>query len=190
MSELRTNRIVPRDGLVSGTGIGGGIIQVKNTLFSGTDTISCTNENALAYFDTSVACTITPTRSDSKILIGASMTGEGNSSNQENFSFRIKRVISGGATSFIQGATDGDRSLGLGLTGDSTANATSSPSSFSINNYMDAPATTSAVTYTVQISYTFGYGAGTYYVNRQVTDTDAAANGRFLSWITLMEVSG
>ena len=109
MSELRTNRIVPRDGLVSGTGIGGGIIQVKNTLFSGTETVSCTNENALAYFDTSVACTITPTRSDSKILIGASMTGEGNSSNQENFSFRIKRVISGGATSFIQVSTEGDR---------------------------------------------------------------------------------
>ena len=32
MSELRTNRIVPRDGLVSGTGIGGGIIQVKQTI--------------------------------------------------------------------------------------------------------------------------------------------------------------
>ena len=30
MSELRTNRIVPRDGLTSGTGIGGGIIQVKS----------------------------------------------------------------------------------------------------------------------------------------------------------------
>ena len=32
MSELRTNRIVPRDGLVSGTFNGGGIIQVKQTL--------------------------------------------------------------------------------------------------------------------------------------------------------------
>ena len=32
MSELRTNRIVPRDGLVSGTGVGGGIIQVKQTI--------------------------------------------------------------------------------------------------------------------------------------------------------------
>ena len=32
MSELRTNRIIPRDGLVSGTGIGGGIIQIKQTI--------------------------------------------------------------------------------------------------------------------------------------------------------------
>ena len=29
MSELRTNRIIPRDGLVSGTNLGGGIIQCK-----------------------------------------------------------------------------------------------------------------------------------------------------------------
>ena len=32
MSELRTNRIVPRDGLTSGTFNGGGIIQVKQTV--------------------------------------------------------------------------------------------------------------------------------------------------------------
>ena len=32
MSELRTNRIIPRDGLTSGTGIGGGIIQIKQTI--------------------------------------------------------------------------------------------------------------------------------------------------------------
>ena len=36
MSELRTNRIVPRDGLVSGTGIGGGIIQVKSATITNT----------------------------------------------------------------------------------------------------------------------------------------------------------
>ena len=32
MSELRTNRIVPRDGLVSGTGKAGGVIQVVSAL--------------------------------------------------------------------------------------------------------------------------------------------------------------
>ena len=36
MSELRTNRIVPRDGLISGTGIGGGIIQVKSATITNT----------------------------------------------------------------------------------------------------------------------------------------------------------
>ena len=34
MSELRTNRIIPRDGLTSGTFNGGGIIQVKQAVQS------------------------------------------------------------------------------------------------------------------------------------------------------------
>ena len=36
---LRTNRIVPRDGLVSGTG--NEVIQVRNTTFTDIETISC-----------------------------------------------------------------------------------------------------------------------------------------------------
>ncbi len=40
MSELRTNRIVPRDGLPAGAA-GGGIIQVRNTTVTDTDTLSC-----------------------------------------------------------------------------------------------------------------------------------------------------
>ena len=190
MSELRTNRIVPRDGLVSGTGIGGGIIQVKNATITATDTISCANASALAYYDSILLCSITPTRADSKILVSLSATGEGNAANQELFQFRIKRVISGGATTFIQGAAAGDRSLALGNTGDLTDSASGTPSSFSINNYLDTPATTSAVTYTMQISYYYGYGAGTYYLNRNASDSDANSNGRFVSWMTLMEVSG
>ena len=65
MSELRTNRIVPRDGLVSGTFNGGGIIQVKQTLK--TDSFHTTSTT---YTDiTGMNISITPTRSDSKILL-------------------------------------------------------------------------------------------------------------------------
>ena len=81
MSELRTNRIVPRDGLVSGTGIGGGIVQVKNATISTTDTISCANAGALAYYDSILLCSITPTRSDSKILVMGSADGVAHRSN-------------------------------------------------------------------------------------------------------------
>ena len=90
MSELRTNRIVPRDGLVSGTGIGGGVIQVKNATVTATETIVCDS----AFEDTSVTCSITPTRSDSKILLSLLVTGEGNSTDQRRFTHRIKKVIS------------------------------------------------------------------------------------------------
>ena len=65
MSELRTNRIVPGDGLVSGTFNGGGIIQVKQTLK--TDSFHTTSQT---YTDiTGMNISITPTRSDSKILL-------------------------------------------------------------------------------------------------------------------------
>ena len=183
MSELRTNRIVPRDGLVSGTGIGGGVIQVKNTTFTDIETISCDS----SYEDTSITCSITPTRSDSKILLSLSVTGEGNAADQRRFTHRIKKVV-GGTTTYIAGATVANRVSLLGSTGDLTNDSTTSASSFSISNYMDAPATTSAVTYTLQITYQSGSGGGTYYVNRNVSD--GSGSPRFVSWMTLMEVSG
>ena len=47
MSELRTNRIIPRDGLTSGTGVGGGVIQVKST--TKTDTFVTTSTSFVEY---------------------------------------------------------------------------------------------------------------------------------------------
>ena len=184
MSELRTNRIVPRDGLVSGTGKAGGIIQVVSATITDTDTVSCVE----AFADSNIICSITPTRSDSKILVSASVTGEGNSTTQSRFTHRIKRVISGGSTTFIQGATVANRVSLLGVTGDDSVDASTSASSFSINNYMDTPATTSAVTYTMQFTYDSATASGTYYVNRNVSD--GSGGPRYVSWMTLMEVSG
>ena len=63
MSELRTNRIIPRDGLPSGSS--GGIIQVKQTVL---DTVF--TSNSTSYTDvTGMSVIITPQRSDSKILV-------------------------------------------------------------------------------------------------------------------------
>ena len=186
MSELRTNRIVPRDGLVSGTGVGGGIIQVRSSKFTGTELVSCIS----AFADSSIACSITPTRADSKILVSVSVSGEGNATNQARFTHRIKRVISGGSTDYIAGVVAGGRIRTLGVTGDNSADASTSASSFSINNYMDEPATTSTITYTLQFTYDGTTGSGTYYVNRNVSDSDSSGVPRYVSWMTLMEVSG
>ena len=65
MLELRSNRIVPRDGLISGTGIGGGIIQVKSVTKTDTFTTKSTSFTDI----TGLSVSITPTRSDSKILV-------------------------------------------------------------------------------------------------------------------------
>ena len=65
MSELRTNRIIPRDGLPSGSS--GGIIQVKQTIQNAvyTQSVSSNTDSNSCGLDV----TITPTRSDSKILV-------------------------------------------------------------------------------------------------------------------------
>ena len=65
MSELRTNRIVPRDGLVSGAS--GGIIQVVQNV-QGIGQVNSGTYGTSEY-DIGLNCTITPQRSDSKILI-------------------------------------------------------------------------------------------------------------------------
>ena len=60
MSELRTNRIVPRDGVPSGS-FGGGIVQVR---YAQQDSrIQLTSEGDL------VSASITPLRTDSKIMV-------------------------------------------------------------------------------------------------------------------------
>ncbi len=62
MSELRTNRIVPRDGLPAGAS--GGIVQMKHV--TGTDAKTTTSTS---FVDMGIDVTITPTRSDSKFFI-------------------------------------------------------------------------------------------------------------------------
>ena len=63
MSELRTNRIVPRDGLPSGSA--GGIIQVKQTVKTDTFTTSATSYTDI----TGLSVSITPKFNTSKILV-------------------------------------------------------------------------------------------------------------------------
>ena len=65
MSELRTNRIVPRDGLAAGTS--GGIIQVVHAT---TQTAQEQDFSAGSTFvDTGLSASITPKFSTSKILV-------------------------------------------------------------------------------------------------------------------------
>ena len=53
-------------------------------------------------------------------------------------------------------------------------------------NHLDSPATTSSVTYKVQMKVV----AGTGYINRSLGDTDSAGRPRGTSSITLMEIEG
>jgi len=161
----------------------GSIIQVTNTTTDALQTISASS----AWVDSLITCAITPSSTSNKILLSLSVSGEGNSANQRRFTHRIKKVISGGATTYIAGSAT-SRVGTLGVTGDLTNDATTTASSFSLSNYLDSPSTTSAVTYTLQITYDSAGGSGTYYLNSNASD--GSGGPRFVSWITLMEVAG
>ena len=125
MSELRTNRIVPRDGLPSGSS--GGVIQVKQSLYSTHATYTNTDFAALSGF----TCAITPTRADSKILVMLNLSVEVRSA-----SIVAIELTRGGSEIFTNEG---------GMRGDGTAQG-----GYVSMTYLDSPASTSALTYGVQ----------------------------------------
>ena len=184
MSELRTNRIVPRDGLPAGSA--GGIIQVvsisKRDIFSTTNGVTGSGYAPV----TGLAATITPTRSDSKILVMLQLS-IGRSGNHRAY-MRLGRTIAGSLdNTIIIGDANGSNSR-------VTASLYISPSSGLapiVSNFLDSPATTSAVTYQPALCGNQGDNNVTIYVNRQDNSTGSGtADDVQTSSITLMEVSG
>ena len=160
MSELRTNKIYPRDGLPAGAS--GGIVQIVNTTF-GTSISGTVASRA----DTGLSLSITPTSSSNKILALvdlADVAKYGGTSTGSYARFWLMR----GSTDLIRFAGQ------IGYSGNTSTNSGYTVST----NYLDSPATTSAVTYKVQ--WQNPSGAGTIEMNASGT----------VSTLTLMEVSG
>ena len=176
MSELRTNRIVPRDGLVSGAS--GGIIQVVSTTVTAA---SFTHNSETPALITGMVATITPTRSDSKVLISMNVNTAVSAANYTTMFllYRDGSVITGargdaGAASQIRCF----KSLRH-----SNSNVTQETSGM----YLDSPSTTSATTYQIYVAQE---GGSTMYLNRFGGEGNYAYHPRATSGITLMEVSG
>ena len=141
MSELRTNKIVPRDGLPSGA-IGGGIIQVvraQNT--SGNQTPSSTS----TWTDVQPTVTITPTRSSNLVIIETSVMCIANSNSYVGFKL-------------LRGSTAIREWWGYHSVGYTPFQGP--------GKHIDSPATTSAVTYKMQI-YVSGGSASNFMFNYQ-----------------------
>ena len=142
MSELRTNKIVPRDGLPSAA-IGGGIIQVVRTQNTRPNQTPSSNST---WTDVQPTVTITPTRSSNLVIIEPSVTCLCN--NHGYVGFRLLR----GSTAIREWWTyslDGDWSPLQGP-----------------GKHIDSPGTTSAVTYKFQL-YTSGGNPGYFFWNYQ-----------------------
>ena len=181
MSELRTNRIVPRDGLTSGTFNGGGIIQVKQAVQTQPQSASAgdfhggggNNFSAMADIP-GLSVAITPSRSDSKILISYHLYIGGN-----NTVTYIRLLRDSIGLAIPSGMTNG--STGVNFTATSN-NGFMSTHSF---QFLDSPATTSSVTYKLQ--WAGNSSAYTLYLNRYPGSSNSYIGS---SSITVMEVSG
>ena len=176
MSELRTNRIVPRDGIKSGAS--GGIIQVVSTTVTAA---TFTHNSETPVLITGMVATITPTRSDSKVLVSINVNTSVSAANYTTMFllYRDGSVISGARGD----AGDGVQTRCFKSVRHSNSNVTQETSGM----YLDSPGTTSATTYQVYVAQE---GGSTMYLNKFGSDGNYAYHPRATSGITLMEVSG
>jgi len=176
MSELRTNRIVPRDGLPSGSS--GGIIQVKQSVLT-TSAAIATGHN---FTDSGLAVTITPTRSDSKILVMSDITC--GLSNGYGGCLRLIR----NSTHIYKGDSTGNRPITTKWFCDHKGASETYSTYFPHFEFIDNPSTISAVTYKIQLA---AYSSVVVYVNRSHSFQEGGEyDGCQASSITAMELSG
>ena len=172
MSELRTNRIIPRDGLPSGSS--GGIIQVVFGTASGSEVRS----TSTSYITIGLNATITPTRSDSKILILAAVQLRVFTTTGDNgAALGIRKTVSGTATNILERSQNYE----IGYTTRNDFNSNPSISHRAPLYHLDSPSTTSAITYDILGKSRSGSGSNA---------VDFNDDGEFGSEIILMEVSG
>ena len=179
MSELRTNRIIPRDGLPSGSF--GGIIQIKQKVIDGTYSESVPPGNSGPYGNLVDSESITPTRSDSKILIMMNLNV--GASNDGNLSVTLHRN-----GSVISGAIGADPGSRTPVTATEFTSNTSRQIQMNVT-YIDSPASTSAQTYGFKFSVAEN-GNMSCYLNRDNNFGSSYHTQKPISTITLIEVSG
>ena len=143
MSELRTNKIVPTDGVP--TGGGGGIVQVKQIQHSVSVDYSTNSFSAGTSSGGNFAITITPKFATSKILLSFTSMYDLNAANQRVF-ITMFRSIGGGTASNIVGG----RGLVEIWNPDSRTQATANA------QYLDSPNTTQQITYTMYAQVSSG----------------------------------
>ena len=157
----------------------GSVLQVLQTVK--TDTFSTTSTTMTDI--TGLSVSITPTSAASKILVFMNASiGGGNASDVNHVGVQIVR----GSTAIFVGDARGTRMQATGVVNTGLVGQMFHPNTV----YLDSPATTSAITYKLQIkTTTASYTAN---VNRSGRDADDAIgyDGTGTSGITVMEIAG
>ena len=159
---------------------GGKILQVVST--TKTDTFSASIGAGGVTSVTGLSATITPTSASSQILALVDVNGAQDTDSRAHIVIRLVRD----STQIGSGDAGGSRTRAFSATRmnySEIGNAVSTAGS-----YLDSPATTSAVTYSIEIGNATT-ATKTYVVNRSSKDTDTVSFVRTSSTITLMEVS-
>ena len=176
-SELRVDKIIPTDGVP--TGGGGGIIQVKQTLK--TDSFHTTSQS---YTDiTGMTISITPKFNTSKILLQCNIQFGGALNLYAPVRLLRGSTHIGQSTVYSGGQTNATFSLNLT---DVSGTASQYKIFSTVYQILDSPATTSEVTYKLQVSSWVGRN---FYINRSEQDSGAAWTHGASSSMTAMEVS-
>ena len=165
MSEIRVNKILPRDGLPSG-GFGGGIVQVRTHIKSSNVT---TTSSSVIELD---SATITPTSASNKILIDVRLRGHETTGNARKWFLNVGRSVGGGTPVYPNGQYFCQNRSQLSMWG----------------GYYpvvwDSPGTTSEVTYHVNIGPWGGPAGTSFSINSMTGDGEGGG-----SIIILYEVS-
>ena len=165
MSELRANKILPRDGLPTGA-YSGGIIQVRTHVKS--TTVTTTSSNFVELH----SGTITPISASNKILIDVRLRGHETTGNTRKWVLNVGRSVGGGTPVYPFGQFFcQNRSLASMWSG-------------YYPMVTDAPNTTAEVTYHVNIGPWGGAAGTSFSINSMTGDAEAAG-----SIIILYEVS-
>ena len=170
MSELRTNRIVPRDGMVAGAA--GGIIQLVS--ITKTDPF---NTQSTSYTDvTGLSATINVQSANSKVFV--LITACGNTNGSKGYGQIVR-----GSTPIAIGDADGSK---VRATFDMNNGGSGNRGQSYVAQTLDSPGVTGNVTYKLQVRHE--NGSGDVFINRIADTNDNAVNGRYSSTITLMEI--
>ena len=141
-----------------------------------TDTFTTTSATFVDV--TGLTVSITPSSATSKILVLASVSGNGQSG-----AAALQGILVRGVTPIAVGDAAGSRTqTTFGNIENPSSDQDSSPIMF-----LDSPATTSSTTYKIQIRSTVS--GQTVVINRSFGDVNAASGSRGISTITVMEIS-
>jgi hypothetical protein len=176
---VNTDRIIPTGGVPSGGA--GGVIQVKQKVITGTYAESVPPGNSGPYGNLVDSETITPTRSDSKILIMMNLNV--GASHDGNISATLHRN-----GSVISGAIGADPGSRTPVTATEFTSSSSRQVQMNIT-YLDSPASTSTQTYGFKFS-TAENGSINVYLNRDNNFGTSYHTQKPISTITLIELSG